>query len=289
MASPMSSPAPAAWAAGPTAANTPAPIIEPRPMTTASPSPRRRASLVGAAATVSSAGCPAGSTARVVVVPYELDLEPALLPQERRVHAGEVALMGRLARFHACRHQSLVVAVDVVGAEPEVPEVDVGIGRAPELDLQPRRRVGDEREVLGPAFDDHAEGARQAVHMGIEVGHGQGDVIDPGRDHRQPPAGWNSSTRFPEGSTARTWAPPGPVTISLRNLTPSSLRRSTSRWTSSTMRWMRFQPPGPGRSPSDIGLPAELIGPDSSRRRLPLVTSAKAGLLIPTVNPKWRV
>ena len=43
-ASPISSPAPAAAAAGAKAAKTPAPIIEPRPMTTASPVPRRRAS-----------------------------------------------------------------------------------------------------------------------------------------------------------------------------------------------------------------------------------------------------
>ena len=27
------------------------------------------------------------------------------------------------------------------------------------------------------------------------------------------------------------------------------------------MRWMRFHPPGPGCSPSGIGLPAELFGP----------------------------
>jgi len=41
-------------------------------------------------------------------------------------------------------------------------------------------------------------------------------------DHDGAAAGWNSSTRFPEGSTASTCAPPGPVTISLRNRTPSS-------------------------------------------------------------------
>src|ERR1700737_4543887 len=38
----MSSPAPAARAAGPNAANTPAPIIEPSPITTASTVPSRR-------------------------------------------------------------------------------------------------------------------------------------------------------------------------------------------------------------------------------------------------------
>src|SRR5580693_6429137 len=43
MASPASSPVPAALAAGPNAANTPAPIIEPSPMITASPVPSRRA------------------------------------------------------------------------------------------------------------------------------------------------------------------------------------------------------------------------------------------------------
>src|ERR1700734_3612226 len=49
MANPISSPAPAARAAGPNAANTPAPIIDPKPITTASPVPSRRA----------SSGCPA--------------------------------------------------------------------------------------------------------------------------------------------------------------------------------------------------------------------------------------
>src|SRR4051812_39839588 len=43
MASPISSPLPAACAAGPMAAKTPAPIMAPRPITTASPSPSRRA------------------------------------------------------------------------------------------------------------------------------------------------------------------------------------------------------------------------------------------------------
>ena len=46
---------------------------------------------------------------------------------------------------------------------------------------------------------------------------------------------------------------------------------------SSTMRWIRFQPPGPGVAPSGIGRPAELFGPASSSRRLPRLTSANAG------------
>ena len=41
--------------------------------------------------------------------------------------------------------------------------------------------------------------------------------------------------------------------------TPSSVSRATSPSRSSTMRWMRFQPPGPGRSPSVIAWPAELL------------------------------
>ena len=142
---------------------------------------------------------------------------------------GEVAPMGRLTGLHPRRDQALVVTVHVVGTEPEVAEVDLGVAGSAELDLQPGRRIGDHGEVLGPPLDHHAERGRQALHLLVEVGHRQRDVVDPRRDHRQPPAGWNSSTRFPDGSTARTWAPPGPVTISLRNFTPSSLRRSTSR------------------------------------------------------------
>ena len=38
-----------------------------------------------------------------------------------------------------------------------------------------------------------------------------------------------TSTKLPDGSTARTCAPPGPVTTSLRNRTPSSVRRAISR------------------------------------------------------------
>ena len=35
----------------------------------------------------------------------------------------------------------------------------------------------------------------------------------------QVPAGWNSSTTLPEGSSSKIWRPPGPVTMSLRKLT----------------------------------------------------------------------
>ena len=91
------------------------------------------------------------------------------------------------------------------------------------------------------------------------------------------PAGWKSSTTFPEGSSRRICCPPGPVTISFRNATPSPRRRSTSAAMSSTSRWMRFHPPGPGTRPSGIGRPAELFGPLSRSLSAPRRTSANAG------------
>ena len=57
MASPISSPPPAAAAAGPIAANTPAPIIEPRPMITASKVPSWRDSRLGGCVASSSVRC----------------------------------------------------------------------------------------------------------------------------------------------------------------------------------------------------------------------------------------
>jgi hypothetical protein len=65
--------------------------------------------------------------------------------------------------------------------------------------------------------------------------------------------------------------------MSLRNCSPAERSRSTSPAMSSTIRWMRFQPPGSGLRPSGIGRPAELFGPASSRRSLPRITSANAG------------
>ena len=102
------------------------------------------------------------------------------------------------------------------------------------------------------------------------------------------PAGWKSSIGFPEGSSIRICCPPGPLTMSLRNVRPAARRRSTSAAMSSTIRWMRFQPPGSGERPSGIGRPAELAGPLSSSRSRPRTTSANAGgALVRTVNPKW--
>jgi hypothetical protein len=54
---PISKPVPAARAAGPNAANIPAPIIEPSPITTASPVPSRRANVGGPAAVSLSSMC----------------------------------------------------------------------------------------------------------------------------------------------------------------------------------------------------------------------------------------
>src|SRR6188472_3127291 len=106
MASPTSRPAPAASAAGPNAENTPAPIIDPRPMATASPSPRRRSSRLGASRLDSLTG-----RRRSVVVPDELDLDSATLVEERGVHTGEVAPVRCLTRVHARLDQALVDAV----------------------------------------------------------------------------------------------------------------------------------------------------------------------------------
>jgi hypothetical protein len=68
------------------------------------------------------------------------------------------------------------------------------------------------------------------------------------------------------------------VTISLRNCAPAARSRATSPGRSSTTRWMRFQPPASGRAPSAMGRPAELVGPLSSSRSDPSVTSANAGV-----------
>src|SRR5687768_5918346 len=99
MARPTSSPEPAASAAGASTANTPAPTIDPRPMTTASKTPRRRSSRVG--------GVPGASDDDVkpLVVLHELHLEPARLLEVRRRHAGEVPPMGRVDRLHAGGHE----------------------------------------------------------------------------------------------------------------------------------------------------------------------------------------
>ncbi len=37
--------------------------------------------------------------------------------------------------------------------------------------------------------------------------------------------GWNNSTGLPDGSSSRIWKPPGPFTISLRNVSPASQSR----------------------------------------------------------------
>src|SRR4051812_33042073 len=75
--------------------------------------------------------------------------------------------------------------------------------------------------------------------------------------------------------------------MSLRNVRPAARSRSTSAAMSSTMKWMRFHPPGAGVRPSGIARPAELLGPLSSRRRLPRTPSAKAGAALNrSVNPK---
>jgi hypothetical protein len=111
-----------------------------------------------------------------------------------------------------------------------------------------------------------------------------------GRGRGYAAAGWKSSIGLPAGSSSRICRPPGPLTISLRNVRPAERSRSTSRAMSSTIRWMRFQPPGSGVRPSGIGRPAELLGPLSSSRSLPRTTSANAGAALErSSKSKWRV
>ena len=54
--------------------------------------------------------------------------------------------------------------------------------------------------------------------------------------HLPRPAGWKSSTGFPDGSSSTICRPPGPVTMSLRNDTPPSRKRDVSASMSSTIR-----------------------------------------------------
>ena len=80
---------------------------------------------------------------------------------------------------------------------------------------------------------------------------------------------------LPDGSSSRICWPPGPVTMSFRNVAPSARNFSTSAATSLTMRWIRFHPPGDGTVPSGIGRPAELAGPLSSSSAPSLVSRPK--------------
>ena len=89
------------------------------------------------------------------------------------------------------------------------------------------------------------------------------------------------------GRRAGSAARPGRSRCRCGRSAPAARSRSTSASMSSTIRWMRFQPPGAGVRPSGIGRPAELVGPLSSSRRLPRMTSAKAGAAFrPSSKPK---
>ena len=88
--------------------------------------------------------------------------------------------------LHAGLDQAVVRAVHVVGAEAEVPEVDLRVVGAAQLELQPEAGSVMSAKPSKRRFDDHAERARQAVDLFIEVGHGQGDVVDSGCDHLDP-------------------------------------------------------------------------------------------------------
>src|SRR5688500_13830358 len=85
----------------------------------------------------------------------------------------------------------------------------------------------------------------------------------------EPHRGWKISTGLPAGSSQRTWLPPGPVMMLLRNGTFAARRRETMASMSRTSMTRRFQPPAVGWRPSGIGLAADERGPLSQRSRSP--------------------
>ena len=93
--------------------------------------PGRRADRFGCAYSVCGRTIGAG-----LVIFDELDLEAVRLLEERRVHAGEVAPVGRLSGLRTSLGQALVRAVQVFGAEAQVSEVDVRFVGAAQLSRQ---------------------------------------------------------------------------------------------------------------------------------------------------------
>src|SRR5262245_66015464 len=115
-ASPTSRPVPAARAAGAYAANTPAPIIDPRPMKTASPSPRRR----------SSDACD--------------DVVTALIELHRRrdlaTGLGDLLLGGSRHRVLP-GHQLMAAHVEPTERPRDEPDVEVGATVPPAVQVHP--------------------------------------------------------------------------------------------------------------------------------------------------------
>src|SRR5262245_51929567 len=135
----MRSPAPAAAAAGPYAANTPAPIIDPSPMKTASPRPRRRSSDTFAA---------------VVTAVIELhrggDLATGL---------GDLVLGG--GREHVLpRHEHRATHVEPAERTRHEPEVEVRTAVAPAVEVHP----ADVAERQDRALHATADGAERRGH-----------------------------------------------------------------------------------------------------------------------------
>src|SRR5689334_17918583 len=98
--------------------------------------------------------------------------------------------------------------------------------------FQPLHQFADDRldrRIAGP------DRGLRALDVEFALRHQVADVAGHAA-HIQRCAGWNSSTRLPDGSTSRTCEPPGPVTMSLRNFAPAARSRATSAGRSSTMR-----------------------------------------------------
>ncbi len=130
----------------------------------------------------------------------------------------------------------------------------------------------------------HSHGARAARPdiQSQQDRHGSGGIVVQrlrgGPSPRLPAhalLGWKSSTGLPAGSSMRIWRPPGPSTISPRNLAPEAARRSTLASRSATTIWNRFHPPGFGIPPA---LPAPPTpGSCRSSRKSSLAKPANPG------------
>ena len=158
--------------------------------------------------------------------------------------AGGVRRRGRSRRTRR-RRSSTPSPIDDGVAETEAPG-------------EPARRVG--RGCGSPAQVTVDDGSVPPVGLGVT------------------PAGWNSSMRFPDGSQARTWEPPGPVTTSLRNVTPAAARRAISRVEVVDDEVDPVPPARAGaarRRPS--GRPRSSAGRTAAAAGCRAVTSAKAG------------
>src|SRR3954454_21519528 len=156
----MSSPVPAACAAGPYAANTPAPIIDPSPMNTASPRPSRRSSVTSDA-----------------VVTRDIELH------RRRDQAAGVSdlLLGGGGHHVLPGHEVGTAHVQPPERPRHEPDMEVRTPVPPAVEVHPSD-VTERQDCALDAAADTAEGSRHLrrhVGEGVEVGP-RGQPYRPG-------------------------------------------------------------------------------------------------------------